>query len=207
MKRTAVSKPVMERLPLYLQYLKAEQAIPGKTVSSTTIARALNLGDVQVRKDLGLISGAGKPKVGYVACDLIRQLEQYLRSEAENTAVVVGAGKLGQALMGYGGFREYGLTLAAAFDSDPQKTGSGAPDAPLPMTEFPAYCARVRPRIGIITVPEDQAEKVCRLMVENGIRAIWNFSRRRLRVPDGILVRNEDLASSLAALSGALNEI
>lgn len=203
MNKMGVTKPVMERIPLYLGYLRNPASGVGPTVSATVIARALGLGDVQVRKDLGTVSGAGKPKVGYNTEELIEHLTTYLSAHTENTAVLVGAGRLGQALLGYGGFAEYALTIRAAFDIDPAKLGGGV----LPLSDFPAFCAKEHPAIGIITVPEGEADAVLRLMTENGIRAVWNFSRRRLRPPEGVLVRNEDLASSLAALSGQLNQL
>lgn len=203
MNKMGITKPVMERIPLYLGYLRDPASGVGRTVSATVIANALGLGDVQVRKDLGIVSGAGKPKVGYVTEELIEHLSTYLSAHTENTAVLVGAGRLGQALLGYGGFAEYALTIRAAFDTDPAKIGGNV----LPLSDFAAFCERAHPAIGIITVPESSADDVLRLMTENGIRAVWNFSRRRLRPPEGVLVRNEDLASSLAALSGQLNQI
>ena len=100
MNRMGITKPVMERIPLYLGYLRDPASGVGRTVSATVIANALGLGDVQVRKDLGIVSGAGKPKVGYVTEELIEHLSTYLSAHTENTAVLVGAGRLGQALLG-----------------------------------------------------------------------------------------------------------
>lgn len=205
MKQSGMSKNLLERVPLYLQYLRSGAEV-GATVSATAIARALRLGEVQVRKDLGAVSGAGKPRVGYVTSDLIRHLERYLDGRTENDAVIVGAGKLGRALLDYEGFGEYGLRVCAAFDADEAKTGESAGGKPvLPLSAFPDYCEHVRPRIGIITVPEDAAAGVCEMMVRCGIRGIWNFSRCRLRPPAPVLVRNENLAAALAVLSGDLN--
>ena len=207
MKQNTVSKNVLERLPLYLQYLKSEGQNLGKTVSATTIARALNLGEVQVRKDLGLVSGAGRPKIGYFTEELVRQLEEYLSCRAEKGAVLVGAGKLGRALLDYDGFDEYGLRISAAFDCDKAKTGTtDGGKTVLPLSEFSEYCKKEKPKIGIITVPENAAEEICDMMVKNEILAIWNFSGRRLHVPENIIVRNENMASSLAVLSGYLKQ-
>ena len=195
---------MLERLPLYLQYLKSESDSP--TVSATAVARALNLGEVQVRKDLGIVSGAGKPKVGYVTSELIRHLEEYLGYRTENNAVIVGAGKLGRALLDYDGFSEYGLRILAAFDNDDRLTGmTDNGKQILPISEFSDYCKEQKPKIGIITVPEKYAEEVCDLMIHYGILAIWNFSRKQLKVSEDILVRNENMASSLAVLSVYLN--
>lgn len=201
MRSIGITKPIMERIPLYLQYLRGGGA-EKRTVSATTIAHALGLGEVLVRKDLSVISGAGKPKVGYITEELVAHLERYMRMHTENTAVLLGAGQLGRALLGYTGFSEYALTIVAAFDPDPTVCRGGI----LPLSQFSAFCAQEHPQIGILAVPEEAADDACRLLTDNGIRAIWNFSRRRLHPPTGVLVRNEDLASSLAALSGQLNQ-
>lgn len=201
MRSIGITKPIMERVPLYLQYLRGGGA-EKKTVSATAIAHALGLGEVLVRKDLGAISGAGKPKIGYVTEELVAHLERYMRMHTENTAILLGAGQLGRALLGYTGFSEYALTIVAAFDADPTVCRGDV----LPLSALSDFCAREHPQIGILAVPEAAADDACRLLTDNGIRAIWNFSRRRLHPPAGVLVRNEDLASSLAALSGQLNQ-
>lgn len=208
MNTNRLSKTVIERLPLYLGYLKSEGAATAEHISSTTIAKALRLGEVQVRKDLALVSGAGRPKTGYVKANLIERLEEYLHFKAENTAVLVGAGKLGRALLDYDGFAEYGLQISAGFDSDGRKTGTAERGIPIyPLSAFTDFCRENHPRIGILTVPETSAQGICDLMTENGILAVWDFSGARLTVPDGILVRQENMASSLAVLSEHLNQV
>ena len=208
MNTNRLSKTVIERLPLYLGYLKSESAATAEHISSTTIAKALRLGEVQVRKDLALVSGAGRPKTGYVKANLIGRLEEYLHFKAENTAVLVGAGKLGRALLDYAGFAEYGLQITAGFDSDGRKTGTAEGGRPIyPLSTFTDFCRENHPRIGILTVPETSAQEVCDLMTENGILAVWDFSGVRLTVPDGVLVRQENMAASLAVLSEHLNQV
>jgi len=109
-----ISRATLGRIPIYLQYLKT---LPPqiRNISATSIAKELGLGEVQVRKDLGSISGAGKPKVGYDAAQLLESLRGYLSCE-NGGAVIIGAGKLGRALLDYGGFAGYGLKILAAFD-------------------------------------------------------------------------------------------
>lgn len=100
----SVPKATFGRLPLYLQYLKSLPKVEGATISATAIAKGLSLGDVQVRKDLAVVSGAGKPKIGYMQETLIADLERHLGYERLTSAVLVGAGKLGRALLDYEGF-------------------------------------------------------------------------------------------------------
>lgn len=204
MQKAGNSKAVMARLPLYLQCLKGGTTTFGETVSSAAIARALELGEVQVRKDLAQISGAGRPRIGYVTKDLIRDLENALGCRTTVRAVILGAGKLGSALLHYDGFEKYGLSVIAAFDRDERKIGDSEGKPVLPVAGFADFYAAERPEIAILTVPESAADAACELVLGAGIRAIWNFSGRRLRVPEGVTVRNENLALSLAVLAGQL---
>ena len=119
-----ISKATVKRLPTYLSYLKNMPEDAPAHISATALAAALNMGEVQVRKDLALISDGGRPKIGYLRESLIRDLEDFLGYSNTNDAVLVGAGKLGRALLGYGGFAEYGLNIVAAFDSDDVLIGS-----------------------------------------------------------------------------------
>lgn len=206
MKQLKISRPVMERLPVYLHYLKSLSERP-EYISSTVIARALRLGEVQVRKDLGIVSGAGKPKVGYGTTELIRSLEEFLGYNSTLHAVIVGAGKLGTALYDYEGFREYGVNVMAAFDANPAKCGATPSGRQiLPMEALSDYCREHHIEIGIITVPDSHAQEVCDRMVEAGIPAIWNFAMHQLHAPANVRVHNENLASSLALLCGSLRQ-
>ncbi len=205
MKHTAVNRATLGRLPVYLQYLKSTLA-KGDHVSATAIARALGLGEVQVRKDLNLVSGAGKPKIGYCREELIHALEEFLGLRRRVPAVIVGVGKLGSALLGYEGFSVYGLEIEAAFDCDEEKTGRTVAGKTVRHTDqLGPYCRAHGIRIGIITVPESAAQAVCDQMVDAGITAIWNFAPTTLSVPDNVQLQNENLALSLAHLSMSIN--
>lgn len=202
MNQASVARATLGRLPLYLQYLKSLPRDGNPTVSATIIAKALGLGEVQVRKDLSSVSGDGKPKIGYVTAELIDKLESFLRLNDRSCAVIVGAGRLGKALLGYGGFADYGLEIVAAFDSDREKIGGNVSDKIiLPIEQLESFCEKEKIRIGIITVPESGAQDICDRMVRSGIRAIWNFAPRTLTVPEGVLLRQENLALSLAYLN------
>ena len=177
-------------------------------ISATSIAKALGFGEVQVRKDLAAVSGAGKPRTGYVITDLIKHLEIYLGYDSISNAVIIGAGKLGLALLDYNGFSEYGLMISAAFDADKNKIGTTKSGKKiLDISEFKEYCKSAEVKIGIITVPAQQAQSVCNLMIENNISAIWNFAPTHIKAPDNVIVYNENMALSLAMLSGQLKNL
>ncbi|MBQ8910337.1 MAG: redox-sensing transcriptional repressor Rex [Oscillospiraceae bacterium] len=198
MQHKELSKAVLKRLPSYLSYLKSLPEDSSPYISATSIANALNMGEVQVRKDLAVVSKAGKPKVGYPRADLVENISRYLCYDNTTDAILVGAGKLGQALLGYSGFEAYGLNILAAFDLNPAKS-QGKPI--LPMEELDRFCRENNVHMGIITVPAEYAQEVCDRMIQCGIKAIWNFAPVHLDVPASTLVQNENMATSLAVLS------
>ncbi|MCI6770863.1 MAG: redox-sensing transcriptional repressor Rex [Oscillospiraceae bacterium] len=199
-----ISISTLRRLPVYLNYLKQlpEEQV---NISATAIATALRYGDVQVRKDLGAVSGAGKPKVGYNRVELIETLERFLGYREVKKAVLVGAGKLGEALMGYGGFRDYGLDIVAAFDN--RNFGEEVSGKMIyNITELKDFCQKENIKIGVITVPHFAAQQVADLMYESEIKAIWNFAPIHLNLPSDILVHDENMAASLALLTKQLED-
>lgn len=202
-----ISRQALERLPLYLNFLRT---LPPDTenISATAVSQAMGLGEVQVRKDLAAVSNSGgRPKVGYLRHDLIRDIEEFLGYHNADCAVIVGAGHLGRALLSYDGFAAYGLDIVAAFDSDFTKLGIERNGKRIfPLSRLEELCARMTVRIGIIAVPTASAQQVADMMVEAGVMAIWNFAPVHLRVPEGVLVQNENMALSLAVLSQHLSE-
>lgn len=202
-----ISKAALKRLPTYLSYLKALPQDVSPNISATALAAGLHMGEVQVRKDLALVSDGGRPKIGYNRELLIADLEEYLGYGNTNDAVLIGAGKLGRALLGYSGFAEYGLNIVAAFDANDAIIGTSKNGKPImQLSRLKETCIRNKIKIGIITVPAEYAQEVCDMLIENGILAIWNFAQKHLNVPDGILVQNENMAASLAILSKHLSE-
>ena len=198
MQRKELSKAVLKRLPGYLSYLKSLPEDSSPYISATGIANALNMGEVQVRKDLAVVSKAGKPKVGYPRAELMENISRYLCYDNTTDAILVGAGKLGQALLGYSGFEAYGLNILAAFDVKPAQEQA---KTILPMEEMERFCRENNVHMGIITVPAEFAQEVCDRMIQCGIKAIWNFAPVHLDVPPSTLVQNENMATSLAVLS------
>ena len=200
----SIPKATLGRLPQYLEYLRSLPEIR-RTISATAIAKALSLGDVQVRKDLAVVSGAGKPKIGYETDKLIADIESHLGYERLTNAVLVGAGKLGRALLDYDGFEDYGVKIVAGFDCNETVLTKGTKDI-LPIRDIEVYCREHDVKLGIITVGQGSAQDVCDKLVECGIKAIWNFAPVTLKVPNGILLRQENLALSLAYLKGQISK-
>ena len=204
MDKCSVSKATLGRLPSYLEYLRNLPPDKVPYISATAIAKHLGLGEVQVRKDLAAVSGAGKPKLGYVTSELVEKLEECLGCNQLTSAVLVGAGKLGRALLQYDEFEKYGVKISAAFDSNERVISLGSKTEILPMNQFEYFCKTQKIKLGIITVGEGSAQAVCDKMVKSGIMAIWNFAPCKLKVPASILLQNENLALSLAHLNNQL---
>ena len=200
-----ISQALLHRLPSYLNYLKS---LPGGDhyISATTIANALGLGDVQVRKDLASISDAGRRRTGRSRDQLIRDIEDYLGFTSATPTVVIGAGTMGQAFLDYRGFDHSGLNIMACFDHNPALHQSLRGKPVYPMEELTAFCKKHQVRLGIIAVPMEDAQTACDLLLQCGIRGIWNLSPAHLRTPGGIAVRSENFAASASALLAEMRE-
>ena len=201
MEKKKISQSVLKRLPGYLVYLKNMPSDGPDHISATALAAALGMGEVQVRKDLAIVSDGGRPKIGYLREGLIEDIEKFLGYNNTTDAVLIGAGKLGQALMGYSGFDDYGLNIVAGFDRNPRQDHTEEGKPLYPITDLPAFCKDNKILMGIITVPAAHAQDVCDQLIAGGVKAIWNFAPTHLEVPAGILVQNENMATSLAVLS------
>lgn len=205
---SAISMQALKRMPAYLQYLKQLRAQGVTTVSAARAAQIFPFSEIQVRKDFSSVSRiAGKPRAGFSVSELIDGMETFLGFRNTNEAVLVGTGSLGHALLGYAGFREYGLHIIAAFDADPSKCGCEISGVPVyHVQELPHVCHQTGVPIGIIAVPHEHAQEVCDLLVENGVRAVWNFAPAQLTVPEQVLLQNENMAGSLAVLVSRLQD-
>jgi len=199
--------PTIRRLPGYLHLLRLLQEEGQPVVSGTYLAAQLKLDAVQVRKDLSSTGIVGKPRVGFSVPGLITAIEEFLGWNNSSEAILVGVGNLGSALLGYSGFTRHQLDVVAAFDADPRKVGQEIAGKPIfPMAKLANLVQRLHIRICILTVPASAAQQVAELLVAAEISAIWNFTSVVLRVPAGIIVQNEDLASGLAVLSRRLRQ-
>ena len=205
-KEEKISKATIARMPLYLHFLQEENSKGTQYISSTVIAQSISVSSVLVRKDLALVSSeAGRPKLGFGVSRLIVDIEKFLGYDNISDAIVVGAGGLGRAFLGYEGFKNNGLNVVAAFDVDKSLVGSIVAGKPiLHVEKLTDFVAEHNVQLGIVTVPKAAAQDVVNKLVEAGIRAIWNFAPTPLRVPIDIVIKTEDLAASLAMLAGKL---
>ena len=196
-----ISKSVLKRLPTYLAHLKSIADTDKPYISATALANALGMGEVQVRKDLAMVSDGGRPKIGYPRETLIEDIEQFLGYDNTTDAILIGVGKLGQALMCYRGFDEYGLNILAGFDRHPETKHMDCGKPVYRLDQLESFCRSNKVLMGIITVPQEAAQSVCDMLIACGIKAIWSFAPGHLDVPDGVMVHNENMATSLAVLS------
>lgn len=204
MNKKNLSRQALKRLPVYMSYLKTLEKTETEYVSSAAVAQALDLNDVQVRKDLAAVcKSSGIPKKGFAVRDLINGISDFLGYGSGNDAILIGAGNLGMALMSYRGFDNYGINIVAAFDTRPEVIDN---ERVYELSQIKEICKKYDIKIGIITVPGDSAQRVCDMLVESGILAIWNFAPTHIKAPANILVQNENMASSLALLSNHLRQ-
>jgi redox-sensing transcriptional repressor len=201
-----IPEPTLRRLPIYYQYLKnMHDDKQSEHISCTKIGNDLNMLPIQVRKDLAITNAVGRPKLGYGVPELMGMIEDFLGWNNTTEAYLVGAGNLGAALLGYQGFKEYGLNIIAAFDADESKVGAEIRGKKIiHVKKLPEMIRRMGIKIGILTVPAYCAQELADTMVKAGIHAIWNFSPVKVMAPPHVIVQHENLASSLVVLSKKL---
>ncbi len=207
--RVTISRATLGRMPLYLHFLQEESSKGAQYISSTVIAQNISVSSVLVRKDLALVSSEpGRPRLGFAIGRLIVDIEKFLGYDNLSDAIIVGAGGLGRAFLGYEGFKNNGLNIVAAFDISKELIGTNVLGKEiLSLEQMKSFVEAHKIQIGIITVPKQAAQEVLNRMIEAGIKAIWNFAPAPLRVPKGIVLKTEDLAASLAMLAGKLYNI
>ena len=199
-----ISKAAQARMPLYLHFLQEENSKGAQYISSTVIAQNISVSSVLVRKDLALVSSeAGRPRLGFAVSRLLVDIEKFLGYDNLSAVVIVGAGGLGRAFLGYEGFKNNGLNVVAAFDVDKTLIGTRvAGKEILPLERLTEFVKEHKIRIGIITVPKHAAQEVLNALVAAGIKAVWNFAPAPLRVSKDFVLKREDLAASPAMRAG-----
>jgi len=200
-----VPKVVVSRLSLYLRELQRIEAAGHATISSGQLGALLGFSDAQVRKDLGFFGQFGYPGVGYRCDELIRAMRDILGTNRPWNVAMLGAGNLGQALLGYRGFGRQNFEIAAAFDADPAKVGQVIQGIPIqPLAEL-AETIRARGiRLGMIVVPAAAAQEAADRLVAAGVEGIVNFAPVTLVLPDHVQSVGVDLAIELEQLSFAV---
>jgi redox-sensing transcriptional repressor len=201
-----ISESTVRRLSLYLRLLQEAQAADQETISSDELAERGGTTSAQVRKDLSLFGSFGKRGLGYSVSELLRELEEILGLDRRWRVALVGAGKIGSALFGYGNFRRRGFEIQAVFDSDPAKVGEPWGEVRVsPDTEMEREVRAREIEIAIVAVPAEAAQAVTDRLVRSGVRAILNFAPVRLRVPESVALRNVDMVVEMEGLTFALS--
>lgn len=203
-----VPEPTLRRLPWYLAFLKLLKDKGETSVSSTLIAKEINVDPSQVAKDLSFVNITGKTRVGYDIETLVDVLEDFLGFTIQHKAFLFGVGSLGAALLHDSGLSQYGLDVVAGFDVREELAGTYINGIPVyHLRDFPLMQKEFGVTIGIITVPVDKAQEVTDSIIEGGIRALWNFTPFRIRVPEHIVVQNTSMYAHLAVMFNRLNSI
>ncbi|MCT4602710.1 MAG: redox-sensing transcriptional repressor Rex [Marinifilum sp.] len=202
----AVPEPTIRRMPAYLAFAEGLLRKGQQFVSSTQIANYMNIDPTQVTKDLSYTTIVGKTRVGYEVKAIVDVLSDFLGFSVMDNAFLVGAGSLGSALLHDSGLNHFGLNIEAAFDVNPSTIGRKINDVEVfHIDQFRDLAQELNVIMGIITVPAENAQTVADLMVAWGIKAIWNFTPARIKVPDDIIVQNTTLYSNLAIIFNKLH--
>jgi len=197
-----VPVPTLERLATYLRFLIDLEQARVDTISSAEVERQTGINAAQFRKDLSYFGEFGKPGVGYNVLDLQSRIARILKIDREQRIILVGAGNLGSALVGYPGLKEHRFNLVAVFDNNYGKIGRPLWDLEImDVVRIPEVNETLRARIAILAVPAPAAQNVADTLVGAGIHAILNFAPVLLRVPENVFVRNVSFLQELAVLS------
>ena len=201
-----VPEPTLRRLPWYLSNVKLLKKKGERFVSSTQISKEINIDASQIAKDLSYVNISGRTRVGYDIDTLIAVLEDFLGFTNLHKAFLFGVGSLGGALLHDSGLNHFGLEIVAAFDVNPDLVGTQLNGIPIYHTdEFEQKMSEYDVNIGVLTVPIEIAQQITDKMVEGGIKAVWNFTPFRIRVPEHIVVQNTSLYAHLAVMFNRLN--
>lgn len=200
-----VPEPALGRMPCYLAYLKLARQQGKKHISSTHIAGDMGIDPTQVTKDLSHTRIVGKTRVGYEVEPLIEVLEDFLGFTTMDEAYLFGAGSLGTALLHDHGLKQFGFRIVAAFDVDPAVVGLTISGVPIYHIDDFLRIKEDSVHIGILTVPVEHTQTVANRLIESGIKAIWNFTPVRVKVPDDVVVQNTSLYAHLAVIFNRLH--
>ena len=201
-----VPEPTLRRLHGYLSNIKLMKEKGEQYVSSTQISKEINIDASQIAKDLSYVNISGRTRVGYNIDALIEVLESFLGFTNMHKAFLFGVGSLGAALLRDSGLHHFGLEIVAAFDVNPELVGKDLNGIPIfHSDDFEAKMKEYDVNIGVLTVPINIAQEITNKMVDGGIKAVWNFTPFRIRVPENIVVQNTSLYAHLAVMFNRLN--
>ena len=197
-----ISQAVIRRLPRYYRYLGELLENGVERISSNDLSKRMKVTASQIRQDLNNFGGFGQQGYGYKVKYLYTEIGKILGLEEDHNIVIVGAGNLGQALANYAAFEKRGFILRGIFDVNPRLQGMSIRGVPIRMMEeLKDFVKENDVEIAVLTIPKEKAIEVANMLVENGVRAIWNFAHTDLNLPEHIIVENVHLSESLMQLS------
>lgn len=201
-------EPTVRRLPWYLAYVSLLRARGVEYVSSTQIAKMINVDASMIAKDLSRLNIKGKTRIGYEVAQLEHELQEFLGFKLRHNAVIAGVGSLGKSLIQDSGLANYGMRIVAGFDIDPALEGTEICGVPVyGLDQLDEQVKTCNAAIGIITVPVDHAQEVADRLVKAGIRALWNFTPFRITAPEHVVIQNTSIYAHLAVMYNRLDVI
>lgn len=201
-----IPEPTVRRIPWYLSYISHLNAVNVEYVSSTAIAKEINVDSSQIAKDLSYLDIKGKTRIGYEVKSLEAKLRDFLGFNRRHPALLVGVGSLGAALISDSGLQRYGLDIVAGFDINPRIIGSVISGVPIyDIRRLISLRKSLKAEIGVVAVPPAAAQSVADLLAESGIKAIWNFTPIRLRAVEDVVIQNTSIYADLAVMYNSID--
>lgn len=201
-KHSGIPIAVIKRLPVYQRYLHDLQQKGVSRISSRELAEKIGITASQLRQDLSWFGSFGQQGYGYRVNELLDEVERILGLHHNSAMVLAGAGHLGRAIVNYANFKRRGFQIEAIFDSNPEKIGTVIDEIEVSdISDLSSYLANHSIQIGVVTTPAGVAQEVVEVMVQGGVKGIWNFAPVSLKVPDDVIVEHVHIGESLMVLS------
>ena len=202
-----ISKAVIKRLPRYYRYLGELMEEKVERISSNDLSKKMHVTASQIRQDLNNFGGFGQQGYGYNVEYLYTEIGKILGLDTIHPMIILGAGNLGQALANYGDFEKRGFRLVGIFDVNPVLEGISVRGIEIQMvSSLPEFIRENQVEIAILTLPKNKAKEMAKVLIDNGIKAIWNFAHTDLDAPEDVIVENVHLSESLMTLSYNLSQ-
>jgi redox-sensing transcriptional repressor len=202
-----IPEAVIKRLPVYHRHLTQLAKKEVDKISSPELAFKIGITASQLRQDLNWFGSFGQQGVGYRVNDLLHEITKILGLENEIHLIMIGAGHLGRAIASYPNFNEKGFHMKAVFDNNPAVIGDVIEGKAIqPVTELGSYLEQNKVTVGVITTPANAAQTVADILVQGGVKGIWNFAPLTLKVPNDVVVEHVHISESLMMLSFKLRQ-
>jgi redox-sensing transcriptional repressor len=199
-------EPTLRRLPWYLAYVNMLQSQGIDYVSSTQISKDINVDSSKIAKDLSFLNIKGKTRIGYQVDNLAAELSNFLGFRQEHSAIMIGVGSLGAALIQDSGLIQYGLRIVAGFDINEEIIGKEICGVPVfNISDLKEQQRIYKANIGILAVPVEHAQESADLLSECGVKAIWNFTPFRIKVDEDMVIQNTSIYAHLAVMYNRIN--